>query len=78
MSDVMLTTTDNPYDPFTRFDEWYQFDEASGYHTCGLLARIAITSSELSEADQDIAIETAMDEIIEEKALGPYKKAFRT
>lgn len=70
----MLTTMDNPYNPFTQFDEWYEFDESSGYHTTGYLARLTITSSELSEADQDLAIEYAIDEIVRENINGMYKK----
>ena len=29
MADVMLTTIDNPYNPFTEWNEWLQFDLAS-------------------------------------------------
>lgn len=70
----MLTTMDNPYDPFTQFDEWLQFDESSGYHTTQYLARITVTADELSEADQDLAIEQAIDEIVSLNINGMYKK----
>jgi hypothetical protein len=70
----MLTTTDNPFNPFTHFDEWLAFDEASGYHTTGLLARIIKTSDDLSEADESQAIEDAIDEIVELNVLGVYRK----
>lgn len=70
----MLTTEDNPYDPFTRFNDWRRFDEDQGYDTCGLLARITSTSDELSETDQDLALELAIDEIIKENILGIYIK----
>jgi len=70
----MLTTTDNPFDPFTQFDEWYQYDRAAGYFTTEFLARIAITSHELSEADESLAIEQAIDEIVNENVLGIYRK----
>ena len=74
MAHSMLTTIDNPYDPFTHFDEWYAFDESRGYHTCGYLARIVKSSDELSEADEDAAIEMAIDEIIKWNILGIYEK----
>jgi len=74
MADHMLTTVDNPNNPFTHFDEWYAWDEAAGYHTTGYLARIVITSDELSEADQSLAIEEAIDEIVEMNVLGVYRK----
>lgn len=70
----MLTTVDNPYNPETQWDDWYQFDSSHGYDTPGLLARIAITSDELSELDQDLAREAAIDEIVRENVLGILKK----
>ena len=74
MRQSMLTTLDNPFDPFTQFDEWYDFDESKGYHSCSYLARIAKTSDELSEADEEKAIELAIDEIVKLNVLGIYKK----
>jgi hypothetical protein len=74
MAEHMLTTVDNPFDPFTQFDEWYQFDEAAGYNTCAFLARIVKSSDELSDADQSLAIELAIDEIVRENVLGLYRK----
>lgn len=75
MTDLhMLTTVDNPYDPETQWDEWFEYDSRKGYDTPGLLARITITSDELSELDQDIARETAIDEIISENVTGMHKK----
>jgi hypothetical protein len=71
---VMLTTIDNPFDPFTQFERWQQFDEAQGYFTCSYLARIVKTSIELSEADEALAVEQAIDEIIDLNLLGIYKK----
>ena len=70
----MLTTLDNPFDPFTMFDDWRSFDEDKGYHTCSYLARIAKVSNELSEEDESIAIESAIDEIMSMNVLGIYKK----
>ena len=70
----MLTTLDNPFDPFEEFDEWNRFDESKGYYTNGMLARIVITSDQLSETDRDRAVEMAIDEIIQENVLGIYRK----
>jgi predicted P-loop ATPase/GTPase len=74
ITEHMLTTVDNPFDPFTQFEEWYQFDTTSGYDTLGLLARVAKVSSELSETDQELAIERAMNEIVEENVSGMWRK----
>lgn len=70
----MLTTIDNPFNPFTDYDRWSAWDEDAGYYTSAFLARIAITSSDLSEADQDVALENAIDEIVRENVLGLYVK----
>ena len=71
---VMLTTADNPFNPFTQFDEWQKFDESKGYYTCAYLARIVKTSDELSETDEALAIRQAIDEIVRLNILGIYKK----
>lgn len=73
-SPSMLTTIDNPFNPFTQFDEWFAFDESKGYHTCSYLARITKGSYELSEADDVLAQELAIDEIIKINVLGIYRK----
>lgn len=70
----MLTTVDNPNNPHTDFDAWYAYDEAHGHHSTQLLARIVRTSDDLSEADQDAAIEAAIDEIVRENASGMHTK----
>lgn len=70
----MLTTIDNPFNPFTDFNEWYAWDFAAGYHTPEYLARIVITSDELSEADQAQAVEMAINEIVKMNVLGIYRK----
>lgn len=72
--EVRLTTTDNPFNPFTNFDEWYAFDTAHGYNTSAYLARIAEVSEGLSEELNAQAIEAAIDEIIRIDVLGIYKK----
>lgn len=70
---MMLTTTDNPYNPFTQFDLWFQFDISKGYNTCAFIDRVANTSDELTEKENDKEIENAMKEIAKENILGIYK-----
>lgn len=70
----MVTTVDNPYNPFIDYDEWYAFDESHGYYTPALLARVARLSDALSDADEDNAIQIAIDEIVSENVLGIYRK----
>ena len=62
MREVMLTTVDNPFNPFDNFDEWYKIDMQFGYNTCALLARIAPAPADsLPDAYCDALIEQAMD-----------------
>jgi len=75
--EFMLTTVDNPFDPFTMFDEWYDYDIRLGYHTSALLDRVMKNSNELSEADQESIREAAIDEIVEENVLGVWRKVSR-
>ena len=65
---------DNPFDPWTQWDEWFAWDLNAGYNTPGLLARVARSSSNLSEADQSLAIQQAIDEIVRENVLGLHRK----
>jgi hypothetical protein len=77
MSESMLTTIDNPFDPFSEFDEWLAYDIRLGYNTTSFLARIAKVSPDLSEPDQELAIEQAIDEIISENVSGMWRKVSR-
>ncbi len=74
MSKCALTTFDNPYDPFEQFDSWYRFDSDKGYNSCSYLDRIAATSDQLSDEENDQEIERAIDEIIKYDFMNIYKK----
>lgn len=74
MGQVMVTTTDNPFDYFTQFDQWLAYDTSKGYHTLSFLARIVRSSDDLSDADQESAIDDAVNEIVEYNVLGIYRK----
>lgn len=73
-SKCMLTTVDNPFDPFEQFASWFMFDEEKGYHTCSYLGRIARTSDQLSEEENELENERAIDEILKYDFRNIYKK----
>ena len=73
-SKCMLTTVDNPFDPFEQFTSWFMFDEEKGYHTCSYLGRIARTSDQLSEEENELENERAIDEILKNGIGGCRKK----
>ena len=71
-----ITTKDNPFDYFTQFDQWQNYDMLNGYHTLELVARTVATSGELSEADQKEDFDYAFDKIVEWRG-DLYKKVHR-
>lgn len=75
--DCMLTTFDNPYDPFDQFTLWLMFDKEKGYDTCEYLARIVQLSDDLTEKEVDEETERAIDEIIKYDPFNIYKKVTR-
>ena len=77
MINVAITTTDNPFNPFLQPTEWQAYDEFMGYYTMSYLARVACTSPDLSPDDYALAVEEAIDSIVELNLTGNYKKVFR-
>lgn len=73
----MLTTIDNPYDPFEEFTSWMLFDNEKGYNCSGRLMRIANISDDMSQVEVNEEIERAIDEIIKYDPINIYKKATR-
>ena len=71
--DFMLTTYDNPFNPFREFSAWWKEDLRLGHDCCGLLARTANTSDVASDEVNREDIQRAMDEIIAQEPL-IYKK----
>lgn len=74
---VALTTFDNPFSPFTHFKEWFVWDVSHGYNSCGYLARVARTSSQLTDEENNAELERAIDEIVKYDVFGIYKKVKR-
>ena len=69
-----LTTVDNPFNPITDFNKWNAFDIEKGYNSTSYLDRIARTSDELSDYENNLEIERAIDEIIKHDFRKIYKK----
>lgn len=73
-SKCMLSTIDNPFNPFKDFISWLLFDNEKGYNSCDYLGRIAKTSDSLTDEENDEEIERAIDEIIKYDFLNIYTK----
>lgn len=63
--EIWITTEDNPFDPFTQSRHWFWWDESHGYGTCGLVDRLAHTSDNLSDVENDLRINHAINDILE-------------
>ena len=75
--DCMLTTFDNPYNPFDDFTLWLMYDKEQGYDTCERLARIAKLCDDMSQDESDAETDRAMDEIIFYDFVNSYKKVWQ-
>jgi hypothetical protein len=68
----MLTTKDNPFNPFVNYDAWEQWDEDNGYYTPQLVARVSNPSVDLSDEEQEALYVSACDFIITNDLTGMY------
>ena len=73
-NNCMLTTFDNPFDPFEQFTSWFMFDVEKGYNSCSYLARIAKLTDDMTDQEVSDEIERAIDEIIQYDFANIYKK----
>jgi len=64
VKEFMLSTSDNPYNPFTQFREWFAFDIANGYNTCSYLARVCELSDDVCDRETRLSINDAIEEAL--------------
>lgn len=82
VKEAMLTTTDNPWDPFDNFAEWYSTDlmlarQQNRRPSCGYLAIIMANSDDVSDNEFNQVMNDAIDEIVELDLSGTFKKVTR-
>ena len=70
----MLSTSDNPFNPFTQFDEWYSFDEGKGYCSSEYLARVMEDTTDYPEEERILAQNIAIEDILQYNLTGNYIK----
>lgn len=63
-SDFMLSTYDNPFNPFDDFESWFKRDILLKHNCCGLMAIYAAVSPLFSDEVNDKYAEEAVDEIV--------------
>lgn len=62
--EMMLTTIDNPFDPFTQFQDWYTFDCGKQYYTYNYLDRVVTITKQMTKKEVDEAYNKGMKEIV--------------
>ena len=73
----LISTVDNPFDPFEDFESWLTFDIEKGYYSCNKLMRVAQVSDEMSETEKETEIERAIDSIIKNDFTDTYIKVVK-
>lgn len=76
-TEYMLTTFDNPYNPFDQFNEWLMFDKEKGYDSCERLMRLANISDEMTQKEIDEEVDRAMDRLIDLDITNTFTKVKR-
>ena len=70
----MITTYDNPYNPMEDYDKWLDFDMLHGYNSQSRGARLLKLKPGMSDAEEQIAFNKAVDRLIEIDPLCIYTK----
>lgn len=74
VKDLWITTVDNPFDPFTQWDRWLNYDEQMGYRTCGRVAALAHCSQDnLSPMENDEFVNQAINRLYDLYGDGVYR-----
>ena len=73
-SKVMITTFDNPFDPFEQFTLWDLFDKEHGYNSWERIVRLANFTEDMSLKEEDAEIERAIDRLIDIDPISMWKK----
>ena len=71
-NDVMLTTYNNPFDPFTKFEDWYRFDVSNGTDCCGYVSRMVdslVSENKKLEKTNDAFVDDETNDSLIEEAL---------
>ncbi len=81
--EVRITSMDNPYDPFTQWDQWLLYDNLKGYHTCERLASVTVISEQLSDQETFESVERGIEELMKFGCINKlgdlieYKKVYK-
>ena len=74
MKRTVLTAKENPWNPFENFRDWKRWEDDHHTYSYNIQARIAHTSRELTDEENEVIIESAIDSFLRNDFLGTYKK----
>lgn len=77
-NEVLITTYDNPYDPFEDFTRWFLEDQRLGYNSWEKVARFCSQSENMTHEEELEDIEKAIDEVVMNDFTGLYRKITRS
>lgn len=75
--EYMLTTYDNPYNPFEQFNLWFKYDLMLGHNSCGLLEKTANVNNIQNEEYNEQDVQDAIDYIVSSYPM-IYKKVSKS
>lgn len=76
MGDFMVTTMDNPWNPFTHYHEWLSYDTHHGYRTQEWLAILSRTSTDLRTEEQNELIDAGVQSLLDIDPYGLHVKVY--
>ena len=76
-NEYLLTTTDNPYNPFEQFSLWNLFDKEKGHHTCDLIGRLSQLSDGMTQKEEEEEYDRVADFIIQHDMQDKYKRFYK-
>lgn len=69
-----LSTSDNPFNPFEMFEDWFAFDASRGYNSCGRVARLVDVRNDMTDSEVADLTEKAIDLLVESDPIGLFVK----
>ena len=73
-TEYMITTIDNPYNPFEDFEKWFIWDHISGYNSVERVARFSSDSKNLTAEEELLDNEKAIDQVVLNDFTNLYRK----
>lgn len=69
---TLVSTTDNPYNPWTQYELWSKMDASLGYHTPQYVARLYHLADPEQQYQEDWMREQVHQDIVEQNITGTY------